>query len=418
MRITTDDIIFHNMIKPVKVLIISESASFPWGLAAANRVRNLAKGAKSDFTIVEYMGLRGVSNLAPSKEYKKCGIFDGIQYSYPGGVPLRPNNWFLRRLDDFSGVFFSILNVLYQKISGTIDLVIIYSRSFLVVSFWTRFLHLIHVPVVLEVCEWPLAKAESGTFKGSTARKYCYKAIPQVDAVLPISTYIDNEIKKIVDGKHKKIPSFLIPILIDIEPDIFPPKQKSNHPYLLYTGNVGYINIAERVVDIVSELNNRGLKFNLKFTGDGKVYFERLKQYASQKGVLDQIEFTGIVSENRLYEMMGEALALLAPLPEDLMTKARFSTKLGYYLVSGTPVVTNAVGDLAFYLQDGINAFVAKKFDTRQLADKIEQIIKNPAQAKQVGQTGQKLAMEKFHYLSACHGLNDFLQDIINNYKK
>ena len=43
--------------------------------------------------------------------------------------------------------------------------------------------------------------------------------------------------------------------------------------------------------------------------------------------------------------------------------EARFSTKLGYYLASGTPIVTNSVGDVGLYLQDGINAFVAKKFN-------------------------------------------------------
>ena len=41
------------------LIILSESASFPWGMAAANRVRNLAKSAMMEGWRVTYLGLRG-----------------------------------------------------------------------------------------------------------------------------------------------------------------------------------------------------------------------------------------------------------------------------------------------------------------------------------------------------------------------
>ena len=100
-----------------------------------------------------------------------------------------------------------------------------------------------------------------------------------------------------------------------------------------------------------------------------------MKQYAAEKGVLHQFEFTGFVEEYQLYRLMQGSLALLAPLPQDLQTVARFSTKLGYYLASGAPVVTNAVGDVGLYLQDGVNAFIASKCNSRQIATQIERII-------------------------------------------
>ena len=405
------------MIKPIKILILSESASFPWGMAAANRVRNLAKGIISSQCNVEYIGLQGASAFMPSEDKKKSGIFDGIKYFYPGGFPVRSSNWLMRRLDDILGICLSVMYILWNKFKGKLDLVIIYSRNYLVVSFWTRFLHLIHIPVVLEVCEWPLAIKASGKSGVRHASKYCYKAVPKVDAVLPISTYIDNEIRKIAESMNKNMPSCLIPILIDITPDRLPPKPKSGKPYLLYSGDISYKNISKLVVDTVQELNYRGFNLFFKFTGEGpKEYFDHLKQYAAEKGVLHQFEFTGFVEEYELYRLMRGALALLAPLPHDLQTEARFSTKLGYYLASGTPIVTNSVGDVGLYLQDGINAFVAKKFNNHEIANKIEQIINNPINADEVGRNGQKLAMEKFHYSSACKGLNGFLQQTISNY--
>ena len=155
------------------------------------------------------------------------------------------------------------------------------------------------------------------------------------------------------------------------------------------------------MVDTLHELKCRGVDLHVKITGGGKKkLIDKLKQYAAEKSVLQQLEFTGFVEECELHKLMRGALALLAPLPETLKSESRFSTKLGYYLASGSPVVTNAVGDVGLYLllQDGVNAFIAPKCNSRQIATQIEQIINDPIHAKEVGLNGRKLAFEKFHY--------------------
>lgn len=401
------------MKKPNKILIISDSASFPWGMAASNRVRNLAKGlVMSNQFVVEYWGLRG-AEVEPSGDKIRKGVCEGIKYFYPGGISVRPTSWWVRRLDDLLGQCFAVINILLAKFTGELSAVIIYSREYYMVLFWCHFLHLLHIPVILEVCEWPLARAVTRKQGIKEAEKFCFNVVPKMDAVLPISTYIDYEIKKIAARMKKNVPSFMIPILIDIDPSKFPPKRKTDTTYLMYSGDVDYLHIALFVVDIMCELKSCGINIHLKFTGRGE-NFAKVKQYADQKGILTQIEITGFLEEYELYKLMREALALLAPLPETLQSEARFSTKLGYYLVSGAPVVTNAVGDVSKYLKDGINAFVAKEFDSRQFASKIEQIINDPVQAEQVGRNGQKLALEKFYYSKACKGLNDFLQEVIS----
>jgi len=172
------------------------------------------------------------------------------------------------------------------------------------------------------------------------------------------------------------------------------------------------------VVETLHELKCRGVDLHVKITGGGKKkLIDKLKQYAAEKSVLQQLEFTGFVEECELHKLMRGALALLAPLPETLKSESRFSTKLGYYLASGSPVVTNAVGDVGLYLQDGVNAFIAPKCNSGQIATQIELIINNPNHAEAVGRNGQKVAFEKFHYKSACKGFNVFLQEIINNYR-
>src|SRR5210317_677966 len=115
---------------PIRILILSESASFPWGMAGANRVRNLAKGLlASNQCVVEYMGLRG-ADVAPSEDKKNRGIFEEIKYSYPGCFPVRSTNWWMRRVDDLIGACFSFTHILYKKFTGNLDAVIIYSSRY------------------------------------------------------------------------------------------------------------------------------------------------------------------------------------------------------------------------------------------------------------------------------------------------
>jgi glycosyltransferase involved in cell wall biosynthesis len=385
-------------------------------MAATNRVKTLAKSILAENYTVEYIGLRGADTNTCQKKMA-AGSFEGIPYRYPGMIAVRSSNWWLRRLDDCLGVTCSILYVLFKKCTQHADLVILYSRNYNVVSFWTRFFHFLRIPVILEVCEWPLAIAHTKGITSSKAERYFHLAVPLVDGVLPISSYIKNEITLIAKQAGKTIPSFTIPILIDTAPHPIQYNHKKQEPYLLYSGAIAYMDIAFIVIDTLHELKKLGHIVPVKFTGkEDKPRFEALKRYANEQGVLSQVEFTGFIDESLLHELMNGALALLAPLPDNLQSRSRFSTKLGYYLVSGTPVITTAVGDVDIYLKDGINAFVTQKCSPADIAAKIKNIIEAPESAQKIGVQGRKLALEKFHYSQACKGLGDFFHSILTRY--
>ncbi len=407
---------------PKHILILSESASFPWGMAAANRVRNLAKGLLLEGWQVEYMGLRGADvQRTKGTDYSCRGIAGHISFCYPGMIVVRPNNWWLRRIDDLAGCCLSTVLLLWRKVTRKVDVVLLYTRNSNFAGFLVPFLHLLNIPVILEVCEWPLAVAEVRGSGLNKAERFCRDIVPTVDGVLPISSYIEQEIVQAAGLKEKTIPSFKIPILIDLEKDLIdlakdvPGKAHGgNEKYMLYCGSVSYMDIARLVVDIVGELKALGMQLPVKFTGkEDRLLLAELKKYAEQRGVLGLFEFTGFIGEDELHRLMRRATCLLAPLPENIQSVSRFSTKIGYYLASGTPVVTNGVGDVALYLQDMKNAFVAEQCDPRQFAIKIRQILAAPDSAKSIGLAGRRLAFEKFHYSRACKGLGEFVEQVV-----
>jgi glycosyltransferase involved in cell wall biosynthesis len=402
-----------------RIIILSESASFPWGMAAANRVRNIASGLLQEGWHVKYVALRGADiKKQKGKNYPIRGQANQIPFCYPGMFSVRSSNWWLRRFDDTSGFFLTGVFLLLKKITGKIDTVIIYSRNQNVARFWISFLHFLKIPVVLEVCEWPLAVAEIQGYGQNNAELFCRELVPTVDGVLPISTYIDQAITNMAKAKGRVLPSFKLPILIDVRDKSIENMNPTKEEYMLYCGAISYMDIARLVVDIVHALKSHNINLSVKFTGnEDNVQFAELKSYAEQQGVLNNFEFTGFIDEEKLHKLMQEATCLLAPLPENVQSKSRFSTKIGYYLASGAPVVTNNVGDVALYLDDGKNAFFCTKCDPEQFSLKIMQILSDPVLAGSVGDAGRKLALEKFHYSRACKGLGDFLTDIVEKYK-
>ena len=252
----------------MNVVILSESSCFPWGMAATSRVRNIAKALLADQASVEYVGLRGAS-VAGTIRKDNRGYHQNIKYDYPGGITIRPSNWLIRRIDDFFGFIFTVLKLFRLKITGRIDLVIIYSCRYIVVVFWTKYLHLFKIPVVLEICEWPLAIAQSKNGGFKHAKLFCYHALLNVDAVLTISTYIENEIKKIARKYNKHLLSYMIPILLDVTSKKIKISSNLKNKYLLYSGAIAYLDIAMIIVDIIYELKSRDFNLNIKnYIGD------------------------------------------------------------------------------------------------------------------------------------------------------
>ncbi|MFP7754060.1 glycosyltransferase [Thermodesulfobacteriota bacterium B35] len=404
---------------PRYIIILSETASFPWGMAAANRVRNLARGLLQEGWQVEYIGMRGADiNKKKEVAYPLKGMVDHIPFQYPGMFAVRPKNWWLRRVDDLGGSCMSIALLLWRKIFRRVDGVLLYTRNPNYAGFLVSFLHLLNIPVILEVCEWPLAVAEVQGNAPEKARRFCEEIVPRVDGVLPISNYIEKVIAQASRRKGKTIPSFKIPILIDVQEDVPCNIQSGNEKYMLYCGAASYMDIARLVVDITRELKVNGTELPVKFTGKkNNALLAALKKYADQQGVLHLLEFTGFVEEEELHRLMRGAVCLLAPLPENIQSESRFPTKIGYYLASGTPVVTNNVGEVARYLQDGKTAFVSRHCDPKQFACNIRQILKHPDFAQRIGFAGRRLAFGKFHYCRACKGLGEFLEQIVEKFR-
>lgn len=129
--------------------------------------------------------------------------------------------------------------------------------------------------------------------------------------------------------------------------------------------------------------------FQCAIVGDGnhRAYCERL---CRRLGLGDRVKFHGFVPHQRIHEYFLQASVLVIPSvwPEPFALVGQEAARYGL------PVVAFDSGGISEWLHDGENGFVVPWMDTRRLAERIEQVLRDKPLARALGQRG----MEKVNH--------------------
>jgi glycosyltransferase involved in cell wall biosynthesis len=396
----------------MRVIIIGNAIGFPIGLAATSRVRCFAKGLLAAGCSVEVLNTVGLHRDYSEGQAAYKGIAEEVHYRFCGGFSIRPNAKIFRLMEKILGENIAGAILIYRKLSRKLDCVIAYSRSDKFIRKYGHLCHLLRVPFVVELCEWPEAIAETKCQISNHASAFTKNVARYASAVIPISRYIEKEMRCHADGRD--LPSLIMPVLFDHEPSH---EVGESNKYILYTGSADYIDIWTVVIDVIAMLVKMGVKAKLILTGTGrKNAVDQLKTYIVQKGVDSVVEYRGYVDDTEFYRLVGNATLHLAPLPNNTQSIARFPTKLAFYLASGKPVVTSNVGEVEYFLQDGKTAYiVSEQCLVADFAAKVKYVLDYPVEAGQVGLAGKELAFREFYYECQGRKLHAFLNKVVNS---
>src|SRR5205085_10132435 len=127
-------------------------------------------------------------------------------------------------------------------------------------------------------------------------------------------------------------------------------------------------------------------------TETGETYraaFERA--YASVPGVLNRVQFTGAVPEERLYQLYADADIFCLPSRYE-----SFGLVLVEAMMFGKPVVGCAVGGMQEIVEVGGNGYLAEPDDAASLEQCLRRIVENDAERHRFGERSRALFVEKF----------------------
>ena len=179
------------------------------------------------------------------------------------------------------------------------------------------------------------------------------------------------------------------PFTIDIAKDLFPNKKifyiplpfdhkfKKSQNYesgnLLYVGTIEERKGLSYLIDALAILENKdNVKLNIVGKVVDQVYYENLKKQIRAVGLSENVNFLGRVSDETLEECYQKAEIFTFP-----------SLLEGYGIVlieafnNGLPIICFDNTAMPYTVKDGVNGFVAKNKDSKDMAEKIQQLMGN-----------------------------------------
>lgn len=119
---------------------------------------------------------------------------------------------------------------------------------------------------------------------------------------------------------------------------------------------------------------------------------EKEKLIKSCSDFKKNITFMGNVDNNNLKEYYRDSTIVIIP----STGREQFSLVCIEAMALGKPIIASEIGGLKDLIEDNKNGFLVKRFDTKDLAEKIIYLLKNPKIAEKMGQESKKLFLENF----------------------
>ena len=170
---------------------------------------------------------------------------------------------------------------------------------------------------------------------------------------------------------------------------------------LLFVGRIEPLKGVDTLIRSIAILRERGLltdhPHDLAIIGgdpnttqaDMTVEMIRLQSLCHELHLDDLVIFLGKRDQDTLPYYYSAAEVLIMPSHYESFGLVALEA-----MACGTPVVASQVGGLAFLVQDGVTGYVVPDGDPTLLADRLEQIIRNPELRRQLGQQAAAYAQE------------------------
>lgn len=139
----------------------------------------------------------------------------------------------------------------------------------------------------------------------------------------------------------------------------------------------------------------------------------RLKKATGKIG-LERIVFLGEKPFADVAGYLGAADVLALPMDDDPIEEARSPMRLGDYLASGRPIISNAVGEVKVVLEKGRCGLISPPRDSQVLADNLGKALANKRLADNLGKKARLWAEHELAWPKIAAQLEELYMEILN----
>lgn len=140
-------------------------------------------------------------------------------------------------------------------------------------------------------------------------------------------------------------------------------------------------------------------------------------EYIADEKLAEDVLIKGVLPFKEMPQTLVNAECLITTARE--YVSGGFPTKIGEYLLSGTPVVATSAGEISMYLHDREQAFISKPGDVEGISNSLVFVHRNKALASSVADKGRRLALSVFNADSYSDSLVKFFVELgLKKYKR
>jgi glycosyltransferase involved in cell wall biosynthesis len=158
--------------------------------------------------------------------------------------------------------------------------------------------------------------------------------------------------------------------------------------YLVYSGTVTLRHGIDLAIEAFARLAGRFPTLRLRVVGAGPA-LEPARDLAARLGVADRVDFMGHVTLEQIHDLVGGAVAALAPHRDNEFGALVFSVKVAEYLVLGLPVVCARTAAMSYYFSED-ELFFFKPGDVEDLGRAIQEALSDSECANERSRRGKK----------------------------
>lgn len=247
-------------------------------------------------------------------------------------------------------------------------------------------------------------------FWGFNVKRY-KRLVSKVDAMFVISTQLKDYYKSLgVPEEKVKI----INMIVDHNRfrDI---KKQESETYIAYCGTA--TNNKDGVDDLIKSFalvhqSHPNVKLYIVGKTPDKEDVSGNLRLIETLGVKDYVVFTGLVSAEKMPQLLKNASILALNRPDSLQAQCGFPTKLGEYLLTENPAVVTSVGDIPLFLKDGESALISRPSNPEEFASKLIWALDHPNEAAEIGRQGAQVAYAEFNYLNETKKIVDTIHSV------
>lgn len=375
---------------------------FPSGEASVNRIICYSKGLAelgNEVTIISTNYGERIYNTLDGFKYKSLREHKGVE----------------------SNKILGSMIVLYRLIREIInpnnkyERLILVSNSLLLIYPLFLLCKSKNLTFLIEKSEYPFVLRKKGIIGNLYKKFYISTTFKLFDGMIIMTNSLNEYFS---DKVSKKCARIVVPMTVDVTRFSNISSIDNNFgEYIAYCGDVGgNKDGVENLINSFKIVCNKYSNINLVLIGDSKEKnaLNKLKEYVDKNGIRNVI-FTGRVERNLIPGLLVNSKILVLARPNNLQATGGFPTKLGEYLSTGKPTIVTKVGEIAFYLEDGKNAFLAEPDNNKDFADKICYVLDNYEEALRIALNGKLLTNTVFNYKFQSKIIHNFLLEFNRN---